>query len=175
MIRVVMDTSSLVSLGMIGFLEKSLKIIEIVVPKAVVDELREINKYSDKEGKSAEEALKLVKNDRIKAVKVKGTKKINSLLSSDVNIGEAECFVCCLEEKIKTLIMDDVGAAYKLEGLAIAENIKMKISVAVLVELMKRKIITKKQAVSGIKNMVKTREWEGGVLEVLSKKYMGEL
>ena len=175
MIRVVMDTSSLVSLGMIGFLEKSLKIIEIVVPKTVVSELKEISKYSDKEGKSAKKVLKLVKNDRIKTVKVKGTKKVNSLLSSDVNRGEAECFVCCIEQKIKTLIMDDVDAAYKLEGLAIAENVKMKISVAVIVELMREKIITKKQAVSGIKRMIKTREWEGGVLEALGKRYLSNL
>ncbi len=175
MIRVVMDTSSLVSLGMIGFLEKSLKMIEIIIPKMVVNELKEISKYSDKEGKSAEEALKLVKNDRIKTIKIKGTKKVSNLLCSDVNKGEAECFVCCIEQKIRTLIMDDVDAAYKLEGLAIAENIKMKISVAVIIELMKKKIITKKQTVSGIRDMIKTREWEGGILEVLSKRYLNNI
>jgi predicted nucleic acid-binding protein len=117
MISVVMDTSSLVSLEMVRILKKCLKTIKITIPTSVEGELKELSKYTDREGKASKEILKLIK-------------KVESLLSADVNEGEAECLVCCLENRINLLVMDDVDAAYRLEGLAIANNIKMKISVA---------------------------------------------
>ncbi|MBL7169802.1 MAG: hypothetical protein ISS48_02190 [Candidatus Aenigmarchaeota archaeon] len=172
MIRVVIGTSSLISLELIGLIEKSLEIIEITIPEAVKNELKELGRYQDKEGKSAKKTLSLINKGKIKAVKIRNQKKAKELLSKNVDYGESECFVCCIENDIKLLIMDDIGAAYELEGLAISKDIKMKISVAVLVELQREKIINKKQLSSYAKKLVKTREWEGGVLEILSKKYL---
>lgn len=172
MIRVVMDTSSLVSLEMIGLLRRALRIIEVVIPKVVVKELEEISKFSDPEGKAAKNILKLVDERRISVVKVRAKKKVDGLLSSEVDEGEASCLICCVEKGIENLIMDDADAAYELEGRALAAEIKLRISVAVIVELMRKKIISKKKAASAIKRMVKIREWEGGVLEVLAKKYL---
>lgn len=172
MIRVVMDTSSLISLELIGLLEKSLEIIEITIPEAVKKELKELSSYRDKEGKSAKEVLNLINKKKVKIKKNKNRVKAKEILSKNVDYGESECIVCCLENKIKTLIMDDISAAYELEGLAISKDIKMKISVAILVELERKKMMNKKQLSICIKKLVKTREWEGGVLEILSKKYL---
>lgn len=172
MIKVVMDTSSLVSLEMIGLLRRALKIVEITVPKVVVEELEEISKFSDPEGKAADSILKLINERKISVVEIRNMEKVNRLLSSGVDEGEASSLVCCVENDIKNLIMDDVDAAYELEGMALAGEIKLKISVAVVIELMSKKIISKKTAISGIKKMVKLREWEGGVLEVLAKRYL---
>ncbi len=94
------------------------------------------------------------------------------MLSGDVNRGEAECLVCCIEQKINVLVMDDVSAAYCLEGIAIANGIGIKISVAVLVEMQRQGIITKKELKNAIKKLIERRGWEGGALEILAKKYL---
>ena len=172
MTKVVMDTSSLISLELIGLLEKSLKIIEITIPGVVKSELKELGKYQDKEGKSATKVLKLINSRKINISKIKNRKKAKELLSKSVDYGESECIVCCSENNIKNLIMDDISAAYGLEGFAISRNIKMKISVAVLVELHRNKIIDDKQLSEYVKKLIKTREWEGGVLEILAKRYL---
>ncbi|NCN39198.1 MAG: hypothetical protein COY38_05280 [Candidatus Aenigmarchaeota archaeon CG_4_10_14_0_8_um_filter_37_24] len=175
MTKVVMDTSSLVTLELIGILEKSFEITEIIIPEIVKAELIEISSYQDKEGKTAKNILNLINGGKIKIIKVKDKKKAHSLLSRNVNEGESECIVCCNENSVKTLVMDDVDAAYELEGFAISNGIKMKISVAVLVELHRNKIINRDELKKYVKKMIKTREWEGGILEVLAKKYLGEL
>jgi len=172
--KAVMDTSSLISLELSGILQRSLKLLQIVIPSTVKEELEEISKYSDEEGKAAKLILKLIQNKKIPQLEIKDYKKVENLLSSDVDRGEAECFVLCLENKITILIMDDVDAAYSLEGLAKVNDIKLKISVAVIIELSKKKIITKKQALRAIRKMINIREWEGGALEVLAKKYLKE-
>lgn len=172
MISVVMDTSSLVSLEMIGILKKCLEIVEINIPTFVEEEVKELSKYVDREGKASKEILKLIRNKQINAIKIKNRKKAESLFSADVNKGEAKCLVCCLENKISILVMDDVDAAYRLEGISIANNIKMKISVAMIIELLRQNKISKRVAIATVKKLIKLREWEGGVLEVLSKRYL---
>jgi len=172
MIRAVIDTSSLISLEMIGALEKSFKIVEVLIPKAVELEIKEMKKYDDKEGLAAKNVLKWVKKSQIKTIKIKKQENVESILSKDVDRGKAECFACCLEQRINTLIMDDVNAAYRLEGLAIAKGIKIKLSVAVLVELHRKKLLNKNELKTCIKKLIKTRKWEGGALEILCKKYL---
>ena len=172
MIQVVMDTSSLISLELIEILKKSLRIIEITIPKTVKDEIREIAKYKDLEGKSAKNVVKLIENGTIKVVEIKNQKNVDNILSRNVNRGEAECFVCCVENKISGLIMDDIDAAYSLEGFVILNKINIKISIAVLMELYFQKIVDKKELKRLIKNLIKIREWESGALEVLSNKYL---
>ena len=169
MIRAVIDTSALISLEMIEALEESFKIVEMVIPKAVESEIREMQKYSDIEGLAAKN---IIKKGIIKTAKIKDHRKVENLLSKDVDKGEAECFACCLEQKISTLMTDDVDAAYRLEGLAIAKEIKIKLSIAVLVELHRTKLLSKSELKTCIRKLIKTRKWEGGALEVLCKKYL---
>ncbi len=175
MIKLVMDTSSLISLELIGALEKSIKIVEIMIPKAVKEEIMEIAKYKDKEGNSAKNIIKLIRKENIKICEIKNKKNVGNLLSKNVGRGEAECFACCLENKILKLIMDDINAAYSLEGLAMTHKIDIKISIAILVELYYQKIIDKRKLQGFVKRLIKTREWEGGALEVLSKRYLDNL
>lgn len=172
MIYAVIDTSSLVSLEMIKALEQSHKVVKLVIPKAVEAEIKEMKKYKDSEGKAAKNIVKKIKKGLIKTVKIKNSEKARSLLSKEVHLGEAECLACCLQEKINTLIMDDVNAGYKLEGIAIANKIKIKHSIAVLVELFREKQLSKAELNDCIKKLIKTRKWEGGALEVLCKKHL---
>ncbi len=169
--RVVLDTSSIISLSMIGLMTKCLQIFEIIVPKAVARELEDASAYKDDVGKAARSALKLMKEKKI-AVYLVDKGKVERLLSSDVGIGEAECVVCCMKNKINLLVMDDTDALYSLEDVALAKGIETNISIWLIAELTNNRIITKREAVSYIKNLVRLREWEGGVLEVLSKRYL---
>lgn len=175
MIKVVMDTSALISLELIGALGKSLRILDVIISETVKDEITEISKYKDVEGRSAKNVINLINVGSIKVIKIKNRKNVENLLSRNANKGEAECFVCCLENKISQLIMDDIDAAYSLEGFAIANKTDIKISIAVLMELYFQKMIAKKELKMFIKKLVKLREWEGGALEILSKKYLENL
>ena len=171
MYKAAADTSALVSIGIAGLAEKCLEIAEINVPEAVMEELEEISSYADEEGKAAKAVLGLVKNGKIIKSEVKDGGKVHKLLSKDVDKGEAECFVLCIERGIKKLVMDDVDAGYSLQGLAKSEGIVIRISVALIAELLKKNRLSKKEALEAVGKMAKAREWEGGVLEVLAGKY----
>lgn len=171
--KIVFDTSSLISLEVVKLVKKAIKDLglEILVPDVVEDELEEMSKFKDEEGRAARRVKKLIESGKITRMSVKKREEVKKLLSTDVNIGEAECLVCCVENNIKNLIMDDVDAMYSLESWAKMKGITMKISVAVISQLVKEKKIKKKDALKQIKKISQIREWEGGVLETLAKKY----
>ena len=171
--KVVADTSALISLGVSGVMDKCLEIAEISIPRAVAEELEEIAAYEDKEGKAAVLILDFLRKGRIAKVELREKSKAERLLSNDVDRGEAECFALCLENDIKKLLMDDVDAGYSLEGLTKAEGIKIRISVALISALVKKKMMDKNRAIEAVRRMANVREWEGGVLEVLAKRYFG--
>src|SRR3989338_223096 len=167
MIRVVMDTSSLISLEMIGALRLVAKNIKITIPSTVRSELNEIGEHEDKEGKAALNALAMIAKE-IDYAEVKDTERAEKMLSKDINRGEAECFACCIENGIKILVMDDIDAAYGLEGPAIASGIKIKNSIAALAQMQRQGVIDSSRLKKFIKELIKIREWEGGALEVIA-------
>lgn len=182
MIRVVMDTSSLISLGLINALGIASKNIKIIIPSTVRSELNEISLHDDRKGvgrkkqslsQHAKNAISLTHKE-IGVVGVNDSKMVEGLLSKDVNRGEAECFVCCIENKIKILVMDDIDAAYRLEGHAIANGIKIRTSVAVLVHLRRQGVISQSELEKYVRELIKTRGWEGGALEILAGRYIGK-
>ena len=168
----VADTSALVSLTVANMLDESAKDTGFSVPTEVVSELKELNKYEDVVGQAAEIILNFISENNIKHLPLENPDKIESLISSDIQHGEAACFLLCVEQNIKILIMDDVDAAFALEGIARSKNITIRISVAVVVELYKRRKITRKQLKAAVDTMIKLRRWEEVVLEVLARKYI---
>lgn len=167
-----MDTSSLISLKAIEVLEFASENIEIMVTSAVVEELREMSKVSDREGEAAGKILELVSKEKISVAEIDSKERVQEVTSSRVDKGEATCFILCQEKEIKNLIMDDVEAASRLEGRAIREGIRQKISVAVIMELVERELITREEAKKSIEKLKNMRDWRGGVLEVLADKYL---
>lgn len=170
--EIVMDTSSLISLKVIDILEIASENIQITITSIIMEELKKMSKTSDREGKAAKEILELISEEKISVVEVNSKDKVQEITSPQVDEGEASCIVCCQEKEIKNLVMDDINAASKLEGRAISKGIQQKISVAIIIELMKKKIITKEKAISLINELKKSRDWKGGVLEVLADKYL---
>ncbi|MFW6111119.1 MAG: hypothetical protein ACOC6H_03690 [Thermoproteota archaeon] len=173
--KAVMDTSALISLQVAHLIPKALQITQIVVPPLIVEELKEMSSYPDQEGQAAHTLLHLIRKERIEEIETQNKKKVKSLLSADVDPGEAECLVCCLENQIGLLIIGDVDAAYALQSYTKIHNVDLKISVAVISELVQREKITPQQALKAVKKISHIREWQGGVLQVLARKYFPQL
>ena len=71
--------------------------------------------------------------------------------------------------------MDDVDAAYALAGKAQARGIRIRISIAVIMELLKKGSITRDRTRALIRTMLKRRRWESSILEVLAQTYLDAL
>ena len=173
--KIVADTSALLSLAMTTLLENSLKLLEVCTTKEIEVELKELGKYADQEGKAAATLLNTINSRRIRVINVRRQHKIEELITADINHGEASCFIACLEHGISTILIDDANAIHSLENIAEAKKIKLKLSVAVLVELLNKGVITKNKAKLAIRKMIETRGWEGGALEVLIKKHLKDV
>lgn len=169
--KVVADTSALVSLELAEVLGPSTAVVSWVVPEAVVAELRELSEMSDAVGRAAKKALALTGS---KGFEVLSVRPLPSVLKR-VDEGEACAFSLCVQEKINVLVCDNVNAAYRLDGLAQVHDVRMVIGAAVIVELVRQKTWSKKQAVEAVSKMVASRGWESGVLDSLSKKYLQDL
>lgn len=169
-----LDTFALISLGIVNLLEPASENFEVIIPSAVEHELREVSEYPDPEGKAAKEALNLISKGKITVVELEAEREVKEILSPHVDEGEASCFICCKETRTRNLVMDDIDAAFELEGKAISEGIRQKISVAAIVGLMRNKIISQEKAKLAINKLIETRDWKGGVLEVLAREYLSE-
>lgn len=157
-----------------GKLEMVLENIDFFVPNAVKLEITEMSGYNDAEGNAAKKILGFMKNKKIRLKKVLTEKNAKNLIDKNIDLGESECFVLAVQENIKTVLMDDVSAAYHLNGLAKSKNISIKISAAAIMELIKLEKLTKKQCKETLEKMIKNRQWEKGVLEHMIKKYLQE-
>jgi predicted nucleic acid-binding protein len=173
--RVVADTSAMVSVALSGQLGLAVESISFFVPEVVKKELRELSAYHDLAGIAAKRALSLMNKGKINLAPVKGKANAEKLVDRNTDLGEAECFILASEKKIPVLLLDDLDAAYSLNGLARARNISIKISAAVIVELVKRGRLNKKQAVASLHRMIQSRKWEKSVLEYLIGKYVRSL
>ncbi len=171
--KVVADTSSLISLEFMGILDDAFSVTDVYIPSIVEEELNEIASFNDEKSNIAKRILKFVRDGKIKSIHVKNG-SFSRYISRNVDAGEASCLALCILKKIPFLITDDADAAYSLGRIAMAKGIKIRICVAILMELMKSNIVSKPEAKDKIEELIKKRSWEGGVLEVLVKRYMVE-
>lgn len=171
--KIAADTSSLMSLEFIGILDDAFSVTDIYITNIVEVELKEIAGFSDEKSRIAKKILKFVYNGKISCIHVKNG-LFSKYISRNVDAGEASCLALCIMKKIPFLITDDADAAYSLGKIAMQKGIKIRICVAILIELIKSNRISKPEAKSKIEELIKKRSWEGGVLEVLTKKYLEE-
>lgn len=173
--KAVADTSALISIALSEQLGLASESIKLVVPPAVKIEIIEMGEYDDIEGGAAKKILSFIKDKKIYLIEAKNVKNARALIDKHVDLGEAECFELAVEEKIETILMDDINAAYYLNGLAKAKKISIKISAAAIIELIKLEKLTKKQGIQALQKMIKNRQWEKGVLEYLIAKHVKEI
>lgn len=169
--KIVADTSSLLSLGFMDILVDSFNITEVYITDTVEAELKEIASYRDEKSRLSRKILKHVHEGKIRCIHIKDT-AFRQYISRSVDTGEASCLALCISGNIPFLITDDADAAYYLGRITMQKGIKIRICIAVLIELIKAKIISSQQAREKVEKLIKQRGWEGGVLEVLVKKYM---
>lgn len=169
--NLVLDTSSLLSLELMGILDDAFSIAEVYITNIVENELKEIASFKDEKSKIARRILKHVQKGNIKSFEVK-EEVFSKHISRNVDLGEASCLALCILKKIPFLITDDADAAYYLGGIAMQNGIKLRICVAVLMELIKSNKIGREEGKIKLEDLIKKRGWEGGVLEVLVRRYL---
>ncbi|MFP4050820.1 MAG: hypothetical protein ACLFVB_03675, partial [Thermoplasmata archaeon] len=166
----VFDTSALISLNTIDLLELGLENIEMITTSQVVEELEDMQGFEDRLAEEAESILSYIDEERLNVVEI-SEEKLDEVISRSVDKGEASCFICAKETKTKFLVMDDVEAASSLEAEAMREGIHQRISVAVIVELLQKGVISKRKVRKALDDLIEDRDWKGGVLELLAEEY----
>ncbi|MCK5559695.1 MAG: hypothetical protein KAJ51_03840 [Thermoplasmata archaeon] len=169
--KLVIDTSALVSLEIMGLLEKTFGSFEVIITNEIFQELNEMAGFKDIEGKAAKRTINNIKKYKIKIEKT-NYNDYKKYLIKGVDRGEASAFYICIKKGFEIFITDDVDASFTLKPLAKTENVKLRICVAIVIELVHQNKITKKEAYNNIKKLINVRGWEGGVLEVMIDKYL---
>ncbi|MBU3967308.1 MAG: hypothetical protein KKG76_08050 [Euryarchaeota archaeon] len=163
--KAVADVSALLSLEYMGALEDTFDIADIYTSGSVEEELNEIAVFRDEKSGIAKKILTHISDGRIKCIDIKSE-------SSNKNALMGQCFFLCISAKIPVLLTDDADAAYLLGRIAAQKGIKLRMCASVLVELIKAGKISPQAAKGKLEDLIKKRSWEGGILEVLSRRYL---
>jgi predicted nucleic acid-binding protein len=169
--KLVIDTSALVSLEIMNCFEKVIETYQVFITQEIFLELYEMADYKDVEGQAAKRSIKMIKKYKVNIEKC-NLKDYKKYMTKGVDRGEASAFYICIKKGIKMFITDDVDASFTLKPLARSENIKLRICVAIVIDLVRKNIITNNVAYNNLKKLIKVRGWEGGVLEVLIERYL---
>ncbi len=161
--KVVADVSALLSLEYMGLLEDCTGIADIYTTGSVDEELNEIAGFRDEKSGFAKKILIHISDGKIKRIDIKGEAK-NAFMS--------QCLSLCISAKIPVLLTDDADAAYLFGRNAAQKGIKLRMCAAFLVELIKAGKISPQAAKEKLEELIKKRSWEGGILEVLARRYM---
>jgi len=106
MIKVAADTSALISLEIVGLLVFSSRHFRFFITEEIVKELNSMAQFKDQQGKAAIRVLDLIKEGRIKVVKVKNYEKHLAFIDG----GEAEILELAIKNNLDYLISDDYEA-----------------------------------------------------------------
>ena len=160
--KAVADASALLSLEYMGSLDDCTSIADIYTTGSAEEELNEIAGFRDERSGVAKKILTLIKDGKIKRVDIKGETK-NAF---------NQCLSLCISAKIPVLLTDDADAAYLFGKTAAQKGIKLRMCAAFLVELIKAGKISPQAAKGKLVELIKKRSWEGGILEVLARRYI---
>lgn len=149
--RIVLDTSALMSLAAGNILELVVDSIDCVVPERVRAELQGLSKNNDFEGNLA----RLILDFLWKEIKVLDAYK-------NATDGEIECAYLANElEDVDLLITDDTSALEQLEKLC---KKSVRFSPLILYSLYLKKKLTKTQAITILERMRVKRNWKDNII-----------
>lgn len=163
--KAVVDASALLSLEYMGVLDDLLNIADIYTTESVNEELKDITGSRDEKSGIAKKILLHVSDGKIKCIET----NVN-MHSKYISLNH--CFALCLGAKIPILLTEDADAAYYLGRMAAQKGVKLRTSTAVLVELIRSGNINVQSARRKLEELMKKRSWEGGIIEVLARRYM---
>nr|CBH37994.1 conserved hypothetical protein [uncultured archaeon]CBH38515.1 conserved hypothetical protein [uncultured archaeon]CBH39905.1 conserved hypothetical protein [uncultured archaeon] len=165
-IKIVADTSSLISLQTGDILALSLELFDISVPEIVVTELKEVAGFNDTHGKSARNVLKLIKENRIRVKEL----IVISKTESRVDVGEMDCLNLCKQEQIPILVTDDWKALPKL--IEQSASINVVVSAFVIRSLLNKRMLTGDNAKAVLDKIARDRDWLESKIYEESKKWL---
>ena len=148
--KLVVDTSALLSLACSNYFEILLKENKFIITNSVLEELKTFTIYDDFLGTKAKEILK-------KEFKIKNPIK---LIDLNLEKTEIEVFSLALEEKCLSLT-DDIHAARVAKSKL---SLDVKPSFYLILELYKRNKIKKSDLIKDIKLILNNRNWLNSAL-----------
>ena len=167
MIKILADTSALVSLEIKHLVTLASEFVQFSISTGVYEELKEIATFEDAHGISAKDVLELV-NKGIVEVKSVNVRKEHT---ENIDMGEAETLTLAESGKYDYIITDDVKAMPYMKSSA---RVKILTSVFVIRLLYDLNILSRKDALDSITKISASRDWFGGVLETISYKYFDD-
>ena len=164
MIKILADTSALVSLEIKQLVDLASKYIQFSISDGVLKELQDISQFNDVHAISAKDVLKLVEKDII---------TVRPIMARDehiqnVDLGEAEILTLSESGEYDYMITDDVKALPYIKSVA---NIKVFTSIFIIRLLYDINILSKEEALNSIKEISASRDWYGGMLETISNQF----
>jgi predicted nucleic acid-binding protein len=162
--RIVSDTSFLVSLSIIGMGKNLLKFFDVKITPEVLNELKNVARYKDAEGKAAKKILRFVERRVIDVVPVK-VKKIQGL-----GRGESSVLFLFVKEKFDFLACDDFEAIPKI-AKKIGED-KILVTYDILEVFLRKQILSKQRTNALIRKLLQLRHWDlsKSMLEAAKKR-----
>lgn len=168
MIKILADTSALVSLEIKHLVALSSKVIQFYISDVVRLELKEIAEFDDVHGRSAKDVLSLVDSGII-AVRYASARKE---YLDNIDIGEAEILTLAESGEYDYMVTDDVRALPYIKSIT---KVKIMTSAFVIRILYNIKLLSRDEALNSIREISASRDWYGGVLEIISYKYFDDL
>jgi len=166
-IIVLADTSALISLEVKGLVGLASKLIQFIITTAVYDELDDISRFEDVHGRSAKDLLRLIERC---VVVVKPVSLMPEHLKN-IDIGEAEILSLAASCERDYIITDDVKALPYMKSVS---EVKVLTSAFVIRLLYDAGILSREDALNSIKEIAASRDWYGGVLEIVACKYFDD-
>ena len=164
MITILADTSALISLEIKGLVGLASKFVRFIIPAAVYEELGDIARFEDVHGRSAADLLGLVRSG---VITVQSASAMPEHLKN-IDTGEAEILSLATSCNCDYIITDDVRALPYMRSVA---EVKVLTSAFIIRLLYDVGSLSREDALNSVKEIATSRDWYGGVLEIIAYKY----
>lgn len=149
MTRFAIDTCSLIALYYSGYLEDTIKALNLVITNKIHSELEEMGKYSDDDGFAALEVLTFLPKIKIIETKPEPT-------------GEEELIEVAIKHECDFIVSDDIRAISKLEKA----EIPLIFSTHLLYYLHKKGKVSKEEGLIALEKMRNRRTWKNNLIYI---------
>jgi len=156
--KVAVDTAALISLAHGGVLEPILQGFRVVIANQVVDELRVTSTFADDDGHAAS---LVVENLDLVEVRHVAQARLQSLLTSRIDAGEAACILLAQEDDVEALISDDFRALHQIQTHARLHGFEVGLGAVLIRTLVLRGTLSRERALDALERIASKRGWQG--------------
>ncbi len=156
--RLVLDTSSLVSLVHGDLLDRTLVEFRVIISNVVRDELQQMSAFDDADGRAATDVLARLDDLDQRTVE---QAEVEPLRTSKIDAGEASCVVLAQAPDVAALISDDVDAMHQMQAYANKYGFDLGLGAVVVHALWKRGRLSQAEALERLDRIAERRDWMG--------------